>query len=346
MFDVLITQIGSPERIESSLFALLLVVLIGMMTGPAGGNANPYLWFFLDKICGGLIKKTYNTERSVESLKFRGAILLSFYLIIMGIVAMVAVLIEMHFHLQGYMDPVLLALTLSGGATWSSLIKLHHALDNNKHATKGSYYDIAVSTRSNLNTTDDHGIIRIGVGFVATSFDKGMIAPLLWYLIGGLPAAYIYCGIAAARWSLSKEGFAKGIGNLALRLEKVFGLVPQILTTLIMSVAALLTPSAGMTRSLRGIFSRQGRASYAEGGLPLTSLAWALGAALGGPVEDIHGSVLKRSWIGPAAATARLDRSHLRRAIYLSVMAHILTAVLLMAGLVCWKYYGPGLADL
>lgn len=71
--------------------ALIMVSLIGMMTGPVGGNAaNPFLWGFLDRICGRLVSKTYNIDRSVASLQFRGAILLSLYLLITGIVAALA----------------------------------------------------------------------------------------------------------------------------------------------------------------------------------------------------------------------------------------------------------------
>ncbi len=329
------------------MIALIVVALFGMLFGANSGNANPFLWVALDKIFGGLTRKTYNVERSISSLQFRGAILLTLYLLITGIVAAIAVLIERHYNLAGFMDPFLLTLALSGGATWSSLVKLHHALRAEEkkgkganNLSKGSFYEIAVSTRSNLNTTDNHGIIRTGIGFVASSFDKGLIAPLFWYLLGGLPAAYIYCGIAAARWSLSKEGFAKGIGTLALQLEKFFGFIPQIISGIILAFAAMLTPYAGFTRSFIGMMSGKGHAPYAEGGLPLTTLAWGLGVSLGGPVEDIDGSVLKRSWVGAASSTARVERHHLRIAIYLNIMAFVLVAALLIGGTLMWKIYG------
>lgn len=339
------SQIASPERLNASFIALILVALFGLLFGPNSGNANPFLWVGLEKIFGGFSKKTYKVGRSVSSLQFRGAILLTLYLLITGIVAALAVLVERHYHLAGFMDPFLLTLALSGGATWSSLVKLHHALRAEEKKgqgihglPKGSFYEIAVSTRSNLNTTDNHGIIRTGIGFVATSFDKGLVAPLFWYLLGGLPAAYIYCGIAAARWSLSKEGFAKGIGTLASELEKFFGFIPQIISSIILAFAALLTPYAGFTRSFVGMLSGKGYAPYAEGGLPLTTLAWGLGISLGGPIEDVDGSVLKRSWVGASSSTARLERHHLRIAIYLNVMAFVLVAALLIGGVLIWRH--------
>lgn len=340
----IVSQIASPERLNASLIALILVALFGMLFGANGGNANPFLWGMLDKIFGGFTRKTYKVGRSESSLQFRGAILLTLYLLIAGIIAAIAVLAERHFRMAGFMDPFLLTLALSGGATWSALVKLHHALRAEEKKgrgpsslSKGSFYEIAVSTRSNLNTTDNHGIIRTGIGFVAGNFDKGLVAPIFWYLMGGLPAAYIYCGIAAARWSLSKEGFSKGIGNLALRLEEFFGFIPQLISAFILAFAALMTPYAGLTRSFVGMFTRAGRAPYAEGGLPLTTLAWGLGVSLGGPVEDIDGSVLKRAWVGAPSSTARLERHHLRMAIYLNIMAFILVAAVLMGGIMIWK---------
>lgn len=339
MFDLFFSHILSVGRFNSAMVALIMVSLVGMMTGPAGGNANPFLWGFLDRICGRLVHKTYNIDRSVASLQFRGALLLSLYLLITGIVAAIAILIERRFEMAGLADPFLLSLTLSGGATWSALIKLHHCLGNSDHLSKGSYYQVAISTKTNLNSTDDHGIIRVGLGFLATSLDKGMVAPLFWYLIGGLPGAYIYCGIAAARWSLSKDGFAKGIGTLALKLEAVFGVVPQILSAILIAFAALLTPTSGMTRTFIGLIRGKGHAPYAEGGLPVTALAYAMNISIGGPVEDISGSVLKRSWVGPSNSTARLERVHLRHAVYLGIMAYVLVAAFMISGILVWKVF-------
>ena len=199
---------------------------------------------------------------------------------------------------------------------------------------------MAVSTRTNLNTTDDHGIIRVGIGFVATNFDKGIVTPLLWYLIGGLPAAYLYAGIAAARWGLSKEGFAKGFGHVPLALETLFGGVPQILSAMLLALAAAFTPKAGMARAVLGMLSSKGHAPYAEGGFPLTALAWGLGISLGGPVEDRDGSVLKRAWVGSSHSTARVDISHLRRAMYLGVMGYVLLFACFSGAVVVWRMKG------
>lgn len=341
----ILENIASPERLNTAMVSLVFVSIFGGLCGSFSGNANPFLWVMLDRVFGGLAKKTYKVGRSVSSLHFRGTIILVLYIVFTALFAAVVTLLEKEFPLEGFMTPIILTCVLSGGATWSALIKLHRAIraENqkskaNQNLPKGSYYDIAVSTRTNLNTTDTHGIIRGGIGFVSFSLDKGIIAPLFWFIIGGLPAAFIYSGIAAARWSLAKEGFAKGIGHLALTLEEILGFVPQLITTFVLGFAALMTPSARLTRTIAGVFSRgTGRASYGEGGLPLTALAWAMGISLGGPVEDRDGSVLKRAWVGSSKSTAKVEIHHLRIAIYLSVMSYITTFAVLLAGVMAWR---------
>src|SRR3989338_58785 len=347
LISYILDNIASPERLNTAMISLLFVSVFGGVFGSFSGNANPFLWVMLDRVFGGIAKKTYKVGRSVSSLHFRGTIILILYIFSTALVTFAVVLLDKALPLSGFMTPVLLTCVLSGGATWSALIKLHRAIraedkkgKSNQHLPKGSYYDIAVSTRTNLNTTDTHGIIRGGIGFVSFSLDKGIIAPLFWFLIGGLPAAFIYSGIAAARWSLSKEGFAKGIGNLALALEGLLGYIPQLITTVILAFAALFTPSARLTRAVMGLFSKgAGQASYGEGGLPLTALAWGMGISLGGPVEDRDGSVLKRAWIGSPKSTAKVEIHHLRIAIYLSVMSYILTFAFLLAGVMAWGFF-------
>lgn len=328
-----VQNIASIDRLNVAIIALIFNALLGWVLGAIGGNANPLFWAVLNKFWGGFARKTYKTNRSVASLHFRGGIVLSLYIFSAAVLAALALILSWQFPVAGFTEPLLLTFVLCSGAVWGALLKLHKALKGKGKLAGGSYFDLAVSTRTNLNTTDDHGIIRTGIGYIATSFDKGIIAPLFWYLVAGLPAAFLYAGIMAARWAIAKEGFAKGIGHLSLGIEKFFGLVPQMISAIILALAAMLTPSAGVTRSLMGMYSGNGgRAPYAEGGLPLTVLAWGLGVSIGGPIEDSDGSVLKRTWVGSAKSTARAEIHHLRMAIYLDIMAYILTVALLLGG--------------
>lgn len=333
-FYKIIGEIGSEDRLLTAIMAVLLVAVAGLLTGPLKGNANPLLWNVIDRLFGSVARKTYNVDRSPSSLKFRGTIFTVLYILTACAIGAGFHMLSRKFPLSGFTDPILLALVLTGGSVWFSLNKLYHALAEGSKLAPGSYLPIAVSTRSNLNTTDDYGITRIGIGFMTQSFDKALIAPLFWFLIGGVPLAYLYAGIAAARWALAKDGFAKGLGDIALWLERIFGIIPHFIAGLFMSLAALFTPGAQLNRSLPAYFGTEGRALYAEGGLPLNVVAWALKVSLGGPVEDLDGSVIKRTWVGPKDASAKVDKGQLRRAVYMSVMAYVLVVSAMIAGIV------------
>ena len=82
-----------------------------------------------------------------------------------------------------------------------------------------------------------------------------------------------------------------------------------------------------MIAALAGLVRRSGRSPYRQGGPPVTVMAHALNAVLGGPAIDLQGSAMPRRWAGPAGATAQLGPRHVKRALYLVVMAHLLLAL-------------------
>jgi adenosylcobinamide-phosphate synthase len=234
----------------------------------------------------------------------------------------------LRFPLYGVTEIALLSLALAGGAVWRSLVRLYRALGLKK-AGQGAYYNIVRSTRIDLANADDYTITRVGMGLAARSFDKGVVAPVFWFLIGGAALALIYAGLAAMAWRFGKEGFTRGFGLAALALERVMGFIPGLIAGFLIALAGLFTPTGGMTRAFKGLFVAKGRAPYAEGGAALTAMAWSLNVSLGGPAQDMNGSALTRAWVGPDGATARLEPGHLRRALYIVLMAWLL----LMAGL-------------
>lgn len=336
-YNLLLLTHGLSDRIGIALGAILFTTIIGFIVGPIMGNANPPVWALLDKLFG-FGRKSYKVNRSPSSLALRGFLFGVLYIGCAAFLASVSYLIAREMR-HAALDVILLSFTLTGGAVWLSLSKLHQALKEGSKLERGSYRPIAISTRSNLNTTDDYGITRVGISFMPKSFDKGLVAPLFWYLIAGLPGAYIYAGIACAAWALSKEGYAKRFGEFLIRLESIVGIVPNFLSGFYLMLAAVFTPTARITRVLPMFFKRGGKAHYAEGGLPLVVTAWALDVSLGGPVADLEGSVLKHGWVGPPNATARLDKAHLKRAIYMGIMAYILVFASLMVALLFTKIW-------
>lgn len=327
-------QIFDPARLPVAVCAILIVCVIGVLTGPLFGNANPVFWRSVDFLFGPLGSRLDKTERKAGDLMTRGTIITITGLIMAFLVGQAFQTLSVEYPNWLIIDIVALSLVLSAGAGWNALIRLYKAVQG-KNVVKGAFYTLATTTRSNLATADEFTITRVGIGMGAKVFDKGIVGPILWYLIGGLPAVYLYAGLAALSWRFGKEGFTKGFGSSALALEKLMGFVPNVFSGILISLAGLLTPTAGMTRSFIGLFHfGKGRAHYPEGGAPVTAMAWALKVSLGGATQDIDGSAIKRGWAGPSGATAQLEAKHLHRALYILVMAHLLLLASLLIGIV------------
>lgn len=316
-------QLISPERLPIAMAAMLVVTFLGMVRGPLGGNAMPFFWHLIEIIFGGLGQRMDKAGRPKGDLIFRGFILSVLTLVFAFAVGKTSELGSLYYPRWSAIEILTLCLTMTSGAVFAAQGRLYRAL-NEKKVTPGAYFTIARSTRTDLSRSDDFTITRVGMGMGLKAFDKGMVAPIIWYLIFGLTGAYLYAGLAALQWIFGQEGHSKGFGKSINALEELIGFVPNILSGLFIALAGILTPTAGMTRAFLGLMKVKGKAPYAEGGLPVTAAAYALNVSLGGPTQNLDGDLIKRNWVGPAKATAQLSAKHLHRVVYISFMAHIL----------------------
>ena len=316
------------ERLPSAIGALALVMIFGVLLGPLRGNANPFLWQLMNGLFGGLGAKLDNTGRTARDLTVRGAIFSIFMVIILAAVGIGLQILSFHVKIPYIFDIVALSLCLTAGSVWFALFRLYKAIVG-KNIVKGAFYALAVTTRTDLSASDEYTITRAGLGMAARTFDKGMIAPLFWYLLGGLPAVLTYTAITALAWRFGKDGTTKGFGRMALVLDQILGFIPGFIAGNILALAGLLTPTAGMTRAFLSLCrpASKGAAQQAAGGFALTALAFALDVSLGGPRVDQDGAANKSDWVGPSAATAKLEAKHLHRGLYLSIIANMLILV-------------------
>lgn len=331
-------RLCDPNRLPLAVAALMLTACAGALTGPLKGNAQPLLWVIVDFLFGRAGDKLGNPQkpRPRADLVFRGFLMSVLTLLIFISLGHAAELLAGLYPAYAIPEILFLSLCLSGGALWCTLVRLYGVLEK-PGSEKGIYYALAQTSRINLNSTDNFGITRLGMGLAARAFDKAAVAPLVWYLIGGLPFVFGYSAMAALSWRFGKDGFSKGFGAAPLAFERVFGCVPGLLSGVLLSLASVITPAAGIGRSILSWFSRKTAAPYAQGGVPLSVLAFALNLSLGGPAQDLGGSALKNIWVGPKNASARVDHHHLWRGLFIIVVAHVIWALLLLGAYV-WVY--------
>lgn len=321
-------HIMDVDRIPYAIMAILITMVVGAITGPLLGNANPFLWLVIDKVFGGFGDRLNKAHRPKADLIFRGFLITALTLFLALLLGKGLSLIVFEYPLYNMSEAVALSLLLTSGSVWFALLRLYFALEQKK-VGEGAFYAVARSTRRNLSVGDDLSITRCAMGYSVRSFDKGLIGPVVWYLIGGLPFAVIYSALAALAWRFGKDGFSKGFGGAPLALERLLGFIPSLFSAVMIALASMFTPTAKVGKGLASIGGMKNRAPYEQGGWPLSVLAWSLNLSLGGAFQDISGSAIKGAWVSPEGATAKNNHKHLRRALVISVIVHFLFLVTL-----------------
>ena len=174
---------------------------------------------------------------------------------------------------------------------------------------------------------DRHGVARAAIESLAENFSDGVVAPVFWYLVGGLPGLFAYkmANTLDSMIGHRSERY-RAFGWAAARFDDLLNLAPAPLSGLLLSAAALLTGDALAGRAI-AIMRRDGRRHRSpNAGWPEAAMAGALGLALAGPRHYAAG-VVADPWIGEGTPDA--TPADIARALRLYV-----TACLLLGGLV------------
>src|SRR5262245_32269932 len=178
-------------------------------------------------------------------------------------------------------------------------------------------------------------VIRGTLESVAENSSDGVIAPLLYLAVGGVPLALAYKAVNTLDSMLGyhTERY-EYFGKAAARLDDLINLIPARLTALALAAAGLL---GGPGRGYDGagawrVAWRDGRKHASpNAGYPEAALAGALGVRLGGP-SRYFGVVVEKPTLGEARHV--LSPAHIPRSLILLDTASALALATLV--LVRW----------
>jgi adenosylcobinamide-phosphate synthase len=127
---------------------------------------------------------------------------------------------------------------------------------------------------------------------VAENCSDSIVAPLVCYAVGGVPAALAYRAINTLDAVIGYRGELEWLGKVAARLDDVANLLPARLTALLLTLAA---PAGGGSRGRAvAIWARDSsRTASPNAGHPMATMAGALGIELEKPGEYRLGAGLR-----------------------------------------------------
>jgi adenosylcobinamide-phosphate synthase len=168
-------------------------------------------------------------------------------------------------------------------------------------------------------TLSDSQVAAASIESLAENTSDGVVAPLLYYAVGGLPAALAYRFINTADAMLGyRDPAFEWLGKASARLDDVANLLPARLSAaLIILAAALVGEDAGRAWH---VWRRDADKTVSpNAGHPMSAMAGALGVEL----EKVGHYRLGTGQRSPAA-------EHIRRAVRLIRVVPLLFAALLL----------------
>jgi adenosylcobinamide-phosphate synthase len=123
-------------------------------------------------------------------------------------------------------------------------------------------------------------VISAVVESVAENLTDSVVAPLLAYSVGGLPAAWAYrtLNTADAMWGY-RDARYETFGKAAARLDDVANLVPARLAAAAVAAGAALA-GADAREAVRGVWREHRRTASPNAGWPMAAMAGALAIGL------------------------------------------------------------------
>ena len=176
-------------------------------------------------------------------------------------------------------------------------------------------------------TLDEHGVARAAIESLAENVSDGVVAPVFWFLVLGLPGLVAYKAINTADSMIGhRTERHEAFGWASARLDDLVNLPASRLTALLFALAAAVHPGASPRSALAAMMRDAHKHRSPNAGWPESSVAGALGLKLNGP-KYYGDQRTDDAYMGDGNADA--TPGDIRRALRLATIAWGLTVALL-----------------
>jgi adenosylcobinamide-phosphate synthase len=327
---MLIPWLPAHEGGISSLLVLIAALAVDAALGdpPAFYRAVPHPVAVLGRFIARLDARWNDPALGEPARRRRGALAV---LLVAAGAAIVAWLLAFFLRLfdWGWVAEAIAASTLLAfRGLYDHVARVAAALDQGIEAGRDAVAEIVGRDPASL---DEPGISRAAIESAAENFADGVVAPVFWFLIAGLPGLAIYKAVNTLDSMIGHRTERHAdFGRAAARLDDALNLAPARIAGGLIVLAAAIIPGAGASAAWRAMVRDAGRHRSPNAGWPEAAMAGALGLSLAGP-RRYDGRTVEDAWMGDGRADA--DQDDIRRALRLYLAAGGLMAALLAAGL-------------
>lgn len=287
---------------------------------------HPVVW--IGRLIGALERRLNRAEWSGRRRRLAG---IATVVLLLAVAIVVGGLLEDS--LEGTWSLFLLKALIASTLIAQRSLYLHVARVRDAFANGGldaARKAVAMIVGRDPDRLDEAGVARAAIESAAENFSDGVVAPVFWLALFGLPGLIAYKAINTADSMIGHRSERYlDFGWAAARLDDVVNLVPARLSGLLVACVA---PVAGgsIADALRVMARDAGKHRSPNAGWPEGAMAGALGIALAGPRVYADG-VADDPYLNVHGRTATPD--DIRRALRMLAAACGLQAALYLAAI-------------
>jgi adenosylcobinamide-phosphate synthase len=268
---------GNPNMLYSGLIPLLLALLLDLVLGDPPNYYHPVAWM---GAVIGIMRRGAPHSHHLLALLYGAALVVGGVMVVSIIGLVVEALLQL-LPLPWYWlaEACVLKTTFAFRGLVQAARQVQAALEAGEPERARQLVSWHLVSRDTAMLTPSQ-VAAATVESVAENASDGIIAPLVFYVIGGLPAALAYRFINTADAMLGyRDAEREWLGKIPARLDDLVNLVPARLTAGLLLLATWLL--GGPIRRALTIWWRDARQTASpNAGQPMSVMAGALGVEL------------------------------------------------------------------
>lgn len=227
---------------------------------------------------------------------------------------------------------IVMSSLIAGRGLWQHVAAVADGLDRSLEAGRSAVAHIVGRDPESL---DRHGVARAAIESTAENFADGVVAPVLFGALLGLPGMLAYKAINTLDSMIGhRTPRHEHFGRFAARLDDVVNWLPARLGALLLLVAAALTSDARPASGWQAMWRDARHHRSPNAGWPEAAMAGSLGLRLAGP-RRYRGETVDDACMGDGRAAATPE--DIRRALGLLSRASAPLAIAIVLALtVAW----------
>lgn len=313
--------------VATTLLALLIEVIIGYPDRLFRAIGHPVIW--IGKLID-LLDRILNHETTSSATRRTAGIFAA--LCIVGVPAAMACGLQyaLFFVPFGFVGSAILASSLIAQRSLNDhVLRVATALE--QEGVAGGRLAVSLIVGRDVEALDESGIARAAIESLAENFSDGVVAPVFWLALGGLPGGVAYKAINTADSMIGhRTPRHEAFGFAAARLDDLVNMPASRLSALLIIAAAALTNNASPSAAWRAVQRDAHRHRSPNAGYPEAAMAGALGLALAGP-RVYDGICVEDAMMGDGRRHATAEDIRAALALYRRADAILIGFVALLA---------------